>query len=101
MDEPVTELAVFFRDRIKLPDGELTHLTSAARAAGCSWDAMAGACGIRAYEDTAGIVAQPSGIIPDAGADLLYRAAQYAKQKITGSRRYLHSPGPAAAASSG
>ena len=80
---------MFFRDRIKLPDGELTHLTSAARAAGCSWDAMAGACGIRAYEDTAGIVAQPSGIIPDAGADLLYRAAQYAKQKITGSRRYL------------
>ena len=50
---------------------------------------MAEACGIRTYEDTAGIVAQPSGLIPDAGADLLYRAAQYAKQKITGSRRYL------------
>jgi hypothetical protein len=88
MDEPVTELAVFFRDKVKVPDGDLTRLISAARAAGHSWDAIAAACGIRRYEDTAGIVAQPSGIIPDDGADLLYRAAQYALQKITGSRRY-------------
>ena len=63
-------------------------MTSAARAAGHSWEAMAAACGIRTYEDTAGIVAQPSEIIPDGGADLLYQAAQYAKQKSTGSRRY-------------
>ncbi|HEX9354096.1 MAG TPA: hypothetical protein VF933_09820 [Streptosporangiaceae bacterium] len=88
MGEPVVELAVLFQRKVRVPDEDLTRLTSAARAAGHSWEAMAAACGIRGYEDTAGIVAQPSGILPGAGADLLYRAVQYAMQKITGSRRY-------------
>jgi hypothetical protein len=41
MDDAVTELAAYFRARTLVPDDELIRLTSAARAGGHSWAAIA------------------------------------------------------------
>ena len=41
MDEPLAELAAYFRARTRLPDSELSRLTLAPRAAGSRWEAIA------------------------------------------------------------
>lgn len=51
MDEPLAELAGYFRRKARLPDEELIRLTAAARAGGSRWDVMAAACGIQSYQD--------------------------------------------------
>jgi hypothetical protein len=84
----VTELAAYFQSRTKVPDEDLVRLASAARAAGGSWEAIAAACGVKEFRDAAGIVSQPSGIIPGAPAGLLFQATQRSLEKLTGSRRY-------------
>jgi hypothetical protein len=88
VDDPVTELAAYFQSKTKVPDEDLVRLASAARAAGGSWEAIAAACGVRESRDAAGIVSQPSGIIPSAPAGLLFQATQRSLEKLTGSRRY-------------
>jgi hypothetical protein len=84
MEDPVAELAVHFQRGTRVPDADLVRLTSAARRAGRSWRAIATACGVRTYHDTAGVLCQPSGMIPSAGAGLLLRATRYARRKLTG-----------------
>jgi hypothetical protein len=54
MDEPLTELAAYFRRDTRLPDQELVRLTATARADGSRWDDIAAACGIKTYNDLAG-----------------------------------------------
>jgi hypothetical protein len=49
---------------------------------------IAAACGVREFKDAAGIVSQPSGIIPSAPAGLLFQATQRSLEKLTGGRRY-------------
>lgn len=88
MDDAVTELAAYFRARTPVPDDELIRLTSAARAGGHTWFGIAAACGVKTSRDADGIVSLPSGRIPQTGAGLLYRAAQGAVERVTGSRRY-------------
>lgn len=88
MDDPAVVLAAYFHNKTGVPDEDLVRLTSAARAGGYTWDAIAAACGVKEYKDAAGIVSQPSGMIPAPAADLLYRATQYSAEKLTGSRRY-------------
>jgi hypothetical protein len=88
MDDAVTELAAYFRARTPVPDGELIRLTSAARAGGHSWAGIAAACGVTTSRDADGIVSGPGGRIPHTGAGLLYRVAQGAVERVTGSRRY-------------
>jgi hypothetical protein len=88
VSDPASELAVYFQDRAKLPDRELVRLTRAARAGGRNWAAIAAVCGVRQWEDTDGIAAQPSGRIPRTSAELLFRATQYSVVKLTGSRAY-------------
>ena len=83
MDDPVIELAAYFRARIPVPDDELIRLTSAARAGGHSWAGIAAACGVTTVRDTDGIVSLPSGRIPHTGAGLLYRATQGAVERVT------------------
>jgi hypothetical protein len=88
MDAAVTELAAYFRARTPVPDGELIRLTSAARAGGHTWAGIAAGCGVKTSPDTGSVVSLPSGRIPHTGAGLLYRAAQGAVERVTGSRRY-------------
>ena len=56
MDEPVAELAAYFRTGTKLPDEELAGLTLAARAVGNRWEGIAAACGITTYKDLGGVI---------------------------------------------
>ena len=86
VDEPLAELAAYFRDKTRLPDKELIRLTLAARAAGSRWEAIAAACGIQTYQDLAGVIYRITG---DTGAELLFAATQYAVGQVTGSRRLL------------
>jgi hypothetical protein len=67
-----------------VPDEELVRLTGAARVAGNNWPTIATACGVRTYQDTVGVVAQPSGIVPSTGAGILFRATQYSLWKLIG-----------------
>jgi hypothetical protein len=83
MEEPLAELAAYFRTGTTLPDEELARLTVAARAAGSRWDGIAAACGIKTYQDLAGVIYRITG---DTGAELLYSAIQYAVGQLTGSR---------------
>jgi hypothetical protein len=85
VDEPLAELAGYFRRRARLPDQELIRLTAAARAGGNRWEAMAVACGIQTYQDLAGVIYR---IIGDTGAELLFAATQFAIGQVTGSRNY-------------
>src|SRR5690348_8353986 len=88
MDEPLAELAAYFRTSTRLPDKDLARLTAAARAAGSRWDAIAAACGITTYKDLGGVIYRITG---DTGAELLYSATQYAVRQLTGSQHY-HPP---------
>jgi predicted RNA-binding Zn-ribbon protein involved in translation (DUF1610 family) len=84
MQDRLAALAGYFRIKSRLPDQDLVRLTGAARAAGSRWDAIAAACGVRTYEDLAGVVYQITG---ESGADLLFSATQYAAEQLTGSQR--------------
>jgi len=84
MDEPLAELAACFQSKSRLPDQALVRLTTAARAAGSPWDAIAAACGVQTYEDLAGVVYRITG---ETGADLLFSAAQHAAGQLAGSQR--------------
>jgi hypothetical protein len=88
VNAPVTELAAYFQSKTRVPDEDLVRLTSAARAAGGNWEAIAATCGVREFRDAAGIVSQPSGIISNGPADLLFQATQRSLEKLSGSHRY-------------
>jgi hypothetical protein len=85
MDEPLAELAGYFRRKARVPDEELIRLTAAARASGSRWDVMAAACGIRGYQDLAGVIYRVTG---QTGAELLFSATQYTIGQVTGTRDY-------------
>ena len=85
MDEPLAELAGYFRRKARVPDEELIRLTAAARAAGSRWEVMAAVCGIQDYQDLAGVLYRVTG---ETGAELLFSATQYAIGQATGSRNY-------------
>ena len=55
-----------------MPDDDLVRLTSAARAAGRSWSAIAATCGVRVRQDTCGVITQPGGIGAETAAALLF-----------------------------
>ena len=84
MDEPLAELAAYFRVKTRLCDEELARLTLAARAAGSRWDAIAAACGVTTYKDLAGVIYRITG---ETGAELLFSATQNAVRQLTGSER--------------
>ena len=88
MDEPLAELAAYFRAKTRLPDEELARLALAARAAGSRWDVIAAICGVTTYKDLAGVIYRNTG---DTGAELLFSATQDAVRQLTGSARY-HAP---------
>ena len=56
VDEPLTELAAYFRRKSEMPGQELVRLTAAARAGGSPWGAIAAACGVQTDKDIAGVV---------------------------------------------
>lgn len=85
MNEPLAELAGYFRRKARMPDQELIRLTAAARAGGSRWEGMAAVCGIRTYQDLAGVIYR---IADETGAELLFSATQYAVGQFTGSRNY-------------
>ena len=85
MDKPLAELAGYFRRKARVPDEELIRLTAAARAGGCRWEGLAAVCGIRTYQDLAGVIYRITG---ETGAELLFSATQYAVGQVTGSRDY-------------
>jgi hypothetical protein len=84
VNEPLAELAAYFRARTRLPGEELARLTLAARGAGSRWDAIATACGVRTYKDLAGVIYRITG---ETGAELLFSATQNAIEQVTGSER--------------
>jgi hypothetical protein len=84
VDEPLAELSAYFRTESRVPGPELVRLTTAARAGGSRWAAIAAACGVRTYQDLAGVLYRISG---DTGAELLYSATQYAVEQLTGGQR--------------
>ena len=84
----MTELAAYFQSKTRVPDEDLVRLTSAARASGRSWDAIAAACGVRERQDTIGVVPPASGLVPHTGGGFLYQTTQSAVENLTGSRRY-------------
>src|SRR5712664_2429624 len=61
MDEPLAELAAYFRIGTKLADEELARLALAARAAGSRWEAIAAACGITTHHDLGGVTYRITG----------------------------------------
>ncbi len=84
MDKPLAELAAGFQSKSRLPDQALVRLTEAARAAGSRWADIAAACGVKTYQDLAGVVYR---IIGETGADLLFSATQHAVEQLTGNQR--------------
>jgi hypothetical protein len=86
MDDPVAELAVFFRRRAPVPVETLVRLTSAARTAGHNWATIAAVCGVTSREDAHGVI-MPAGFA-DSAAALLFLGTQTAVQKLTGGRRF-------------
>ena len=85
MNEPLAELAAYFRARTRLPDEELAQLTLAARAAGSRWDSIAAICGVTTCKDLAGVICRNTG---DTGAELLFSATQEAVRHLTSSARH-------------
>jgi hypothetical protein len=87
VNEPLAELAAYFRAKTRLPDEELARLTLAARAAGSRWNDIAAACGVTTYKDLADVIYRITG---ETGAELLFSATQEAVRQLAGSeRRYL------------
>ena len=86
MDGSLAELAAYFRARAPVPDQELIRLTAAARAGGSRWDTIAAACGVRGYQDIAGVVSAACWEGAETGAGLLFGSAQYSLHELTGSR---------------
>jgi RNase P subunit RPR2 len=84
VEDSLAHLAACFQRRSKLPEEDLVRVTSTARAAGSRWDDIAAACGVRTYEDLAGVVYRITG---ETGAELLFSATQYAVEQLTGSQR--------------
>jgi hypothetical protein len=84
VDEPLAELAAYFRWEIKQPDRELIRLAAAARADGSRRDGIAAAWGIKASDDLSAVIFQITG---ETGAELLLSATQYAIEQLTGSQR--------------
>jgi hypothetical protein len=56
VDEPLAELAGYFRRKSRVPDQELVRLTATAPEGGSRWDAIAAGCGVRDYHDVTGVV---------------------------------------------
>jgi hypothetical protein len=98
VDEPLAELAVYFRSRAAVQDQELIRLTAAARTGGSRWDAIAAACGVRDDRDITGVISPAMWKGTGTAAELLFGAAQNSLHKLTGSRSYFpplrwHCPG--------
>jgi len=87
MDEPLAEVAAYFRRKSRVPDQELVRLTAAAREGGSRWDAIAAGCGVRDYHDVTGVAGLPCWKADDTGAELLFSATQYAVEQLTGAQR--------------
>jgi hypothetical protein len=87
VDEPLAELAGYFRTKSRVPDPDLVRLTDAAREGGSRWDAIAVGCGVRDYHDITGVAALPCWKADDTGAELLFCATQYAVEQLTGGQR--------------
>lgn len=85
MEDPLAELAGYFRCRSEVPDAELVRLVAGARAGG-GWDVIAVCCGVRDYHDITGVVGLPCWEASDTGAELLFSAAQYAMRQLIGGR---------------
>jgi len=89
VNEPLAELAAYFRRQAEVPDRELVRLTAAARAGGSRWEAIGAACGVQTGEDIAGVVSLALYDGSYTGADLLFGATQCSVQKLTGSESYF------------
>jgi hypothetical protein len=89
VDESLAELAAYFGARAQVPDQELILLTAAARAAGSRWDAIAAACGVRGYQDIAGVVRTVCWEGSETGAALLFGSTQYSLHELTRSTSYF------------
>jgi hypothetical protein len=87
VDDPIAELAGYFRRKSRVPDQELVRLTATAREGGSRWDAIAAGCGVRDYHDITGVVGLPCWKADDTGAELLLSATQCAVEQLTGSQR--------------
>jgi hypothetical protein len=92
VDDPVAELAVYFQRKAMVPDDDLVGLTSAARAAGRSWSAIAAMCGVRVRQDTYEVITQPGGIGAETAAALLFLGTRHALEQLADSRRYHLDP---------
>ncbi len=92
MDEPLAQLAAYFRRWHEPPGAELVRLAAAARAAGSRWDAIAAACDERDDPDPAAVVYRPFGLIPGQGAGPLFWVTQHAVHELTGSEHGYYSP---------
>jgi hypothetical protein len=88
MDDPLAELAAYFRTTTRLPGEQLARLALAARAAGSRWEAIASACHVSTYKDLAGVIYRITG---ESGAELLYSATQDAVRELSGTENY-HPP---------
>jgi hypothetical protein len=84
VDDPLAELSAYIRSKSRVPGPELVRLTTAARAGGSRWAAIAAACGVQTSKDLAGALYRISG---ETGTELLYSATQYAVEQLTGDQR--------------
>jgi hypothetical protein len=89
VNEPLAELAAYFRSKSPVPDEDLVRLTAAARAGGSRWADIAGACGVHTSKDITGIVSPAVWHTSDPGSELLFASTQYSLHKLTGSKGYF------------
>jgi RNase P subunit RPR2 len=85
MNEPLAELAAYFRTGTRLRDEELVRLALAARGGGSRWEAIAAACGVSTHKDLSGVIYRNTG---ETGAELLYSATQSAVRTLSGTGSY-------------
>jgi hypothetical protein len=74
MENPLTELTGYFRDKIPLPDADLLRLVSAARTAGHRWAALASEC------EPGAEIEEPAGLPGTDAAGRLFRRVYDASQ---------------------
>jgi len=68
MEEPLTELAGYFRQQIPPPDADLLKVVSTARTAGHRWAALAAAC------EPGADIEEPDGLLGTGAAGRLFRS---------------------------
>lgn len=83
MQEPLAELAAYSGPWYQVPDVDLIRLTTAARAAGYQWDAIAAACDNGPGKDIPAVIRQQYWFTPVAGPGL-FGATQRAARNLTG-----------------